>query len=154
MARKTTKRILSALLCAAVLAGGSVSASAAQLASSGGDTAFSTLSSLEELVQMEPHAAVRGGNRYTRVYITIPEDVIESYATVTTIKENGYPKEENIIFNGNTACYESSGGASDILEIDIYLVFPDGSLTIKKTVKPTLCMCGIDHERTDRCYWI
>lgn len=151
MAKKTMKRILSTLLCAAVLVGGSMSASAAELSQSR-DASYSTRSSLEDLVQIEPHAIVHGGQRYTHVDITIPEDAIGSYATVTIRNRNGYATEKNITFNGNTACYNDYGTATDILDFEIYLNFSDGNLVIKKTVNPFDYICGMSHELGPGCY--
>ena len=151
MSKMISKRMVSAFLCAAMLSGCVLSASAAQVPQTPEDaSAYSQRSSLENLIIFEPHAIVHGGQRYTKFFITIPEDaiVINAIAYKNSDRSDARP----IQFNGNTAFYEDSGMATQPVYVDIYLKFPDGNVHFERSVDAFSYICGMSHERNSRCY--
>lgn len=146
------KRILSALLCAAVLASGSVSASAAQLAPSGGDTVYSTRSSFDDLVQFEAHSIVHSGNGIIDVYITIPEDAVVVDTEVYWITPGGGKNfTGKVVFEDTKGFCEYSSYTCDELQIILHLSFPEGNITVEKTLNQFNYVCGMSHERGPNC---
>lgn len=151
MSKKLSKRIISAFLCAAMLSGCVLSASAAQVPQTTEDTSsYSQHSSLEDLINFEPHAIVHGGQRYTKFYITIPNDAIVTNAIAYKMSDRSDAMP--IQFNGNTALYEDSGMATQPVYVEIYLKFPDGNVRFERSVNAFSYICGMSHERNSRCY--
>ena len=136
MVKKSVKRILSALLCAAVLTGGAVSVSAAQVGQSEIDAAYSQRSSISDLVTITQDTILHGGQRISTFYVTAPSDA--QIFEILVDKQFGAPA--NVTIDGNTAVVTDSGSATDTLYFTIKLVFPeDGSTAaVYKEVHPSM----------------
>ena len=146
MMKKFTKRILSALLCAALLAGGAVSASAAPIPTESAGQSISQRSAIGDLVSVEAHNYCHGGYPKGRFYITAPVD-----ATITDIQEiTNYGSVPEITYSGNTA-FVKDRGSEELITLIITVQFPDGSATTQKVIDPYETDCGHSHPFTDRC---
>ena len=137
MSKRTGKRILSALLCAAVLVGGALSASAAQISQPTRDTVFSSsqVPNPDDYVKFKVDAAVHSGQRRTKVWITLADGVTASGAVYTILDNGSVEFLEPIVFDGNQYVIENYGLATQLLRFDLYVYTPEfGSFKVERTV--------------------
>lgn len=138
MNKKIGKRLAAALLCAAILTGGALSAAAAPVPGSIGDAAAvsSQLPSTDDLVKFNVRAQIHSGQRRTWVTITVADNVSVMSAKYYKHNESTYEGDGMpFTFDGNPTVVYDEGLAITLLTFELTLYTPElGSFKVVRTI--------------------